>query len=898
MESERSRYDIKHLRVRGNFPNHRSLLCSVDRRSLQEKKDIHRLPGYSPPIAEYWMGGDAPGSSEEIVVRDIDLPLLCQPVLEKARQHMGTILRARAEDRAARKKLNSMVEKSTRELNERFRNVSLVENRFVVPSSSNEKYREAQVSHKGVTLLTLNQLGYPVPDFVILTSDAYTERKEGREEYLGLAIENLEHLTGQKLGASEDPLIFAIRCAMPEYIPGVMPTYLNVGVTDGILPILERKYGIEVARRIYLNNLKNLFKSQDREAYESIRGSFDRARSLAEVNDLIDRISTVVRKRDRRLLEDPFRQAAFLVMQSRVYVEKNTDLLITFSKGERHYPSTIMQKMVCSVRDDQSYAGVLYSRHSQTGEGHQLDFAHNIFGEDIMTGTVEPEQISFEYGSEIKDDFPAVAFFSSKLQELEREFESPATIEFAAEASSGHQFFALLQLNRTEMSGRAAFISAINLLKEGTISRRQVPDLILPYHVKQIESDAIEESSFQNLDLFSSGISILPRSAVSARIYFSAEAALRAKRRGESVCLCKKSFVPNDTVVMREMNAIVSLTTAAIHVVTICRSFGIPALLSLEKQGVALLSDGRLVNASGFEIKEGDWVTVSSRKRAFFSGRARFKPARLFRYMNGEEVEFEAGEREIFDSMAYAYRYYQQLVRGLKLDQISTLNELVRLVNLELRGEKKEARKLVRAWFDAHEYIYVNEILMSDLGDHLNQHTVFDMLKPNQKATFFKKALAKCYREEISGLKAGAFMLGRFISLPIPVTFWRSFDPVEICLLVNEWVLFEKYMQVLHEVGERKVLRAKRRILENGLEELSIHAGSVSCLIPLKLSGVSLDDVMKSAPAWCDSQTFGVLDLLKRPYREFYDFESKWSIKYLEDLCKAEGISVPGADDR
>jgi len=898
MQSGKYRYNIDRVRVRGNFPNSRSLLCSAENRCGEEKKGVRRLPGYSPPIAEYWTRENAGDGPEEIAIRDIDLPLLCRPDLEQAREHMGAILRARRGDPAARKKLDELTNRNIQELKSKLDTAGLVENRFAVPSSSEETYPATRISHKGITLLELSRLGYPVPDFVILTADTYTGWETNWEDYLGTALGDLERLTGQKLGASNDPLIFAIRCAMPDYIPGVMPTYLNVGVTEGILPVLEDKYGAGVARRIYLNNLKNLFKSQDREAYEPLREKINRARSLDEVNDLIDRMSTAVRKRDRSLLEDPFRQAAFLLNQSRDYFEKNTDLLITFSRGEQHYPSIIMQKMVCSVRDAQSYVGVLYSRNSQSGEGLQLEFAHNIFGEDIMTGTVEPEQISFEDGSEIKDDFSAVAFFSPQLREIEREFESPATIEFAAEASKGHQFFALLQLNRTEMSGRAAFISTINLLKEGTITRRKVPELILPYHIKQMESDTIEKSSFQNLDLFSPGISIIPRSAVSAQIYFSADTALRAKRRGESVCLCKKSFVPSDTVVMREMNAILSLTSAAIHVVTICRSFGIPALLSLEKQGVAVLEEGRIVNSSGAEINEGDWVTISSRRQAVFAGKAKFKPARLIRYMNGEKVKFEEGEREVFDNMAYAYRYYQQLVRGLKLDQIFTLNELVRLVNLELRGEKDEARKLVRAWFDTHESIYVDEILVSELGDHLNQHTVFDMLKPDQKKTFFKKALAKCRREGVSGLKAGAFMLGRFLSLPKPVSFWRAFDIIEICLLVNEWVLFEKYMQVLYEVGERKVLRAKKKILQNGLDKLHLHPGNVTCLMPLKLSGVPLDQATKSAPDCCDPQTFEVLQLLQRPYREFYDFDSTWSLKDLEDLCAANDVSIPGPDDR
>ena len=70
-------------------------------------------------------------------------------------------------------------------------------------------------------------------------------------------------------------------------------------------------------------------------------------------------------------------------------------------------------------------------------------------------------------------------------------------------------------------------------------------------------------------------------------------------------------------------------------------------------------------------------------------------------------------------------------------------------------------------------------------------------------------------------------MLGRFLCLRYPVAFWKCFSPSEIGLLVNEWVLFEKYMQVLHNVGERKVLQARKQILRNGLDELSLHPGNV-----------------------------------------------------------------------
>jgi hypothetical protein len=89
----------------------------------------------------------------------------------------------------------------------------------------------------------------------------------------------------------------------------------------------------------------------------------------------------------------------------------------------------------------------------------------------------------------------------------------------------------------------------------------------------------------------------------------------------------------------RQGEPIISLTSAAIHVVTICQSLGIPALLSLEKNGVELRPDGRLVNSAGREIQERDWITLSSRRETLYQGEAKFAPGRLLRYIKRESVQ-------------------------------------------------------------------------------------------------------------------------------------------------------------------------------------------------------------------------------------------------------------------
>ena len=882
--------DVRDFRIRGNYFSWRSLLARRDQHS-STRQSVPNQPGYSPPVVDYELQD---GITNSIVISGSDIPLLHDDDIETAKRNLSLILGARQGDFGAVAELRSLAQAASAAEASR---VQPSESRFVVPCTSCQSHSEQAISQKAFTLLKLCQLGYPVPEFVVLTAQAYEDRDQHFEKHLSDALAQLEAVSLQNLGHGKSPLVFALRCATGHYIPGVMDTYLNVGVTERTLPALEVIYGRLPARKMLLNNLRNLCRLLEKDEHAAIVRAVRTDLPADDVDRFLEQLTVILAKNDRKLIEDPFAQAAFFARQAYKDFEENQELVVTLCRGTDDYPSLILQKMICTVRDETAYAGVICSRHTQTGTGIELQTAHNIFGEEMMTGTAEIESTAFDDRETIKELFPAVYHFVPHLPELERDFESPVTIEFAVEATRRYQWFALLQLNETAMAGRAAFAAVVDMHKSGTISRRRVAELIRPYHIKQLTSDTIDQEVFDKLTPFCCGASVLPRSGVSARVYFTGEAALKAKSMGEKVCLCKTTFVPTDTVVMREMDAIISLTSAAIHVVTICHSLGIPALLSLEKNGVDLQPGGSLVNSKGQEIREGDWITLSSRRRTIYMGEAQFARGRLLRYIKGESIQLDQDERKTFPSIAYAYRYYQQLTKDLESDQSSTLSEVMRLINFDLQRESEEARRLVNGWFDERETLYMEEVLKSDIGDHLGQSNVFDMLTLDRKIRFFKLALSKCSHAQISGYEAGAFMLGRFLCMRYPAAFWKAFSPTEIGLLVNEWVLFEKYMQVLQNVGERKVLMARKQILKGGLQHLSLHPGNVQSLISLKLSGVNLQEVRESLPKWSDLQSAKVFELLQQPYRAFYNFNAVWSVRQLEKICQEENLPVPQPDD-
>ncbi|HEX4920281.1 MAG TPA: hypothetical protein VFV92_06025, partial [Candidatus Bathyarchaeia archaeon] len=346
--------EIRDFRLRGNYFNQRTLMHRRGSHSSKKDHIVSNSPGYSPPVVEFEFQDGTAGS---IVISEADIPSLCSDDIEHGKRHLSLIVNARRGDPKAAEDLSSAAQLDS--LGGIGRGQPS-ESQFVVPCTSSHAHSEQDISQKGSILLKLSQLGYPVPDFVVLTAHAYVNRAEHFEEHLSDAIRQLENLTMQGLGNSGNPLVFAIRCATTRYIPGVMDTYLNVGVTESTLPCLEKMYGSVAARKMFLNNLRNLCRFLHREENAAIVSAVKSDLSPDEVMYLTEQLSEILQKTDKRLIEDPFAQAAFFAKQAYKDFEENQALVLSLCRGTEHYPSLIMQKMICTVRHENSYAGVIH----------------------------------------------------------------------------------------------------------------------------------------------------------------------------------------------------------------------------------------------------------------------------------------------------------------------------------------------------------------------------------------------------------------------------------------------------------------------------------------------------------------------------------------------------------
>ncbi len=877
------------FRLRAFFPNYFAIQQVLAEHTSKQHTGEHS--GFPQPELEYINPADR--QLHLLKLKNLDVFILGQPDRDKASHYLNLLIASHHDSMAGKEK--EMVSQQYLEmLRTKFGKPVFIENELVVPSSTTNTYDEILLSQKGKVLLDLYQEGYPVPDFCVLTSHSYQLDARERETFMTAAISNLERMTGEKLGDPDHALVFAVRSATPYYIPGLMPTYLNAGVTKLSFRSLELRYGRSVANKIYLNNLQSICQilGPRQEFFRSVRGD---CASFSE--DIEERISFLFKRIaavDERILYDAHYQANMFMSVSHSFFTRNQDLIYTFQRGHVTFPALILQKMVWTVRNHDSYPGVLYSRHPRTGLGMQIESVREIFGEEIMTGTIYADQREYFDRGEIKEEFPAIYHATPMLPKLEVKLKSPATIEFAVESFEGISLFAILQLNMSELTGRSTLLTAIDLYHKKIIPRKRVIQLIRPYHLRQIFSERIDDLSLQSLTLFGSGVSVLPRSAVSAKIYFSMAKALEAKKKGEKVCLCQEKFIPSETIFMGELDAILSMNPLAIHVVTACLGYGIPAFINLKNHHMNL-AENSIINEAGIVIEEGSWITVSSKHHSIYIGKASYKPARFQKYLEGQSLEMELKEETVFVNMAKAYHAYREILNTLKTEEAMTLSDLVKLIRNDYDHEPEKAGEFVNGWFDTHMELYYTEILQSGLGSHLDQHKIYSLLTPDRKILFFKSMILKCRKEQLSGFSAGAFMLGRFLCQLHPATFWKAFDPAGIAFMLNEYILFEKYMQVLYEFGERHLSRTRNRILTDDLKTITLSNMDPESFITLKLSAPDWKEIESEIQPDHDKDTHHLVGLLKQPFGIIFDYDLPWSFEKLEAICIAEKIEVPDA---
>ena len=94
---------------------------------------------------------------------------------------------------------------------------------------------------KGANLAEMSNLGMPVPQGFIISTEACTRYyDDGKkisadiEKQIYKALADIEEINGKKFGDPQNPLLVSVRSGSRASMPGMMDTILNLGLNDEV----------------------------------------------------------------------------------------------------------------------------------------------------------------------------------------------------------------------------------------------------------------------------------------------------------------------------------------------------------------------------------------------------------------------------------------------------------------------------------------------------------------------------------------------------------------------------------------------------------------------------------------------------------------------------------------
>ena len=472
---------------------------------------------------------------------------------------------------------------------------------------------------KGANLAEMTSvLDLPVPPgFTITTVACRDYLASGWPETLDAEItrqvRKLERAMGKKLGDPVDPLLVSVRSGAKFSMPGMMDTVLNLGLNDQSVKGLadqtnDERFAYDSYRRfvaMYGRIVLGIDGARFDDAYDAAReraGVANDADIPAGIlGELVETFKAVVEEETGQPLpQEPVAQLRGAV--EAVFASWNGARAVAYRNRERipHDLGTAVtvQTMVFGNRDARSGTGVGFTRDPATGaQGEYGDFLVNAQGEDVVAGIRKTLPLQA-----LREEFPPIfnelmAIFTR----LEAHYRDMCDTEFTIE--SGKLW--MLQTRVGKRTGRAALRMAVDMTRQRSwkITRAEAVARVSADHLDQVLHPQFAAPPEK---LLTRGLPASPGAAV-GRVYFSAESAITAARRGEAVILVRSETSPEDVAGMIAAQGILTARGGLVsHAAVVARGWGKPAVVGAEEVLLRL----RSFRVGDIVVSEGDVISL------------------------------------------------------------------------------------------------------------------------------------------------------------------------------------------------------------------------------------------------------------------------------------------------
>ncbi len=275
------------------------------------------------------------------------------------------------------------------------------------------------LGNKGYFLKQMYAFGFPVPPGFIITTEVfrcYDAVYGYKYIFSDLAarvnreIAVLEKKTGRRFGDRRNPLLLSVRSGATVSLPGMMRSFLNVGVNESIAETLSRRKNFGWAAwdsyRRFLQTW-GMFQGLERDFFDAIMESFKHKFSVErKISFLPEQMKQIALAYKKAILEagipltdDPMRQLRHAVLQ--VFDSWYSDQAKIYRRqmhlSDEWGTAVIVQARVFGNLHEQSGSGVIFPRDPKSASTDVTlygDFIFGVQGDDIVSGLVETYPIS------------------------------------------------------------------------------------------------------------------------------------------------------------------------------------------------------------------------------------------------------------------------------------------------------------------------------------------------------------------------------------------------------------------------------------------------------------------------------------------------------------------------
>ena len=494
---------------------------------------------------------------------------------------------------------------------------------------------------KGAGLFDMTRAKVPVPPGFTVTTQACNEyRKAGKfpagqwEQELK-ALKQVEKRTGKKFGDPSNPLLVSCRSGAKFSMPGMMNTILNIGLNDKVVEGLARlsddpRFAWDSYRRLIEMFGTVVFDIAD-EAFEEPLAEYKQEKGYKSDTDMTAGdwkvLAEVYKGVFRKFVGFDFPQdvqkqlslateAVFKSWMGKRAIDYRHATNISDDLGT----AVNIQTMVFGNMGFDSGTGVAFTRNPSTGDKVMMgEYLLNAQGEDVVAGIRNADAIA-----NLRNHMPkAYDEFMKITARLEKHYTDMQDVEFTIERGK----LWMLQTRNAKRTAKAAVKIAVDMAKEGLITKQEAVSRITPADVDTLLHPQFDDASRKKAHVLAKGVNASPGAAV-GQIYFDADLAEKmAKEHKQDVLMVRPFTKPDDVHGMIASKGILtSEGGASSHAAVVARQFGIPAVVGASALKIDMKA--RTMTIGDKLIKEGEWMSVDGATGEVFAGKiATFTPS-------------------------------------------------------------------------------------------------------------------------------------------------------------------------------------------------------------------------------------------------------------------------------